>query len=70
MPAPTFAESQVARLETLLAAAVGLKTATVDGVTVAVDDLNAQWTFWKKKVSEEKGERAVFTPISFEEPDA
>jgi hypothetical protein len=70
VPDPTFAETMVSRFETLLAASAGLKTATVDGVAVSVDDLESKWTFWKKKVSEEAGERAVFTPITFEEPDA
>lgn len=51
----TFAESQVERLETLLAANVGVRSVSVDGTTVSYDDLLKQYQFWKSRVAREQG---------------
>lgn len=53
----TFAESQVTRLETLLAANVGVKSITIAGESVTYDDLLRQYDFWKSRVAREQGTR-------------
>lgn len=54
---PTFAESQVERLETLLAQNVGVRSINVDGVSVTYDDLLKQYDYWKSKFAREEGTR-------------
>lgn len=59
MPAePTFAESMVTRLETLLAEAAGLEEVEVagkGGTRTKYADLLKQYQFWKNKVAIEQG---------------
>jgi hypothetical protein len=53
----TFAEQQVERLQTLLAANVGVQAVTVGGRTVAYVDLTEQLEYWQSKVARENGTR-------------
>ena len=55
----TFAEDQVARLETLLAKAVGVDSVTVDGQSVKYTNLIEQYDYWKARVANESGSRPV-----------
>jgi 3-deoxy-D-arabino-heptulosonate 7-phosphate (DAHP) synthase len=61
---PTFAQQQVTRLETLLAANVGLKNVTVGNTSVAYEDLEAQYEKWKSKVARENGTRPRVASIN------
>jgi hypothetical protein len=53
----TFAEDQVARLESLLQANVGVQSVTVGGRSVAYADLLEQYEYWQSKVARENGTR-------------
>lgn len=60
---PSFAASQVARLETLLANCVGVQSINVDGQQVTYDDLLKQYQFWKSRQARESGTRPRFSQI-------
>jgi len=49
----TFAEQMLAKYEVLLLAHAGLKSASVDGRTVSVDDLEQKYRYWKAVVDAE-----------------
>lgn len=58
MPAePTFAETMVTTLETVLAEAAGMQEVTVNGTVTKYADLLAQYQFWKNRVATEAGTR-------------
>lgn len=54
---PSFSASQVARLESLLAACVGVQSINVDGQQVTYDDLLKQYAYWKSRQAREDGSR-------------
>jgi len=60
----TFAEDQVSRLETLLASSVGVRSVSVDGVSVSYDDLLRQYDYWKSKVALEGGTKPRVSSIN------
>lgn len=60
---PSFAASQVARLEALIAACVGVQSISVDGRTVTYDDLLQQYQFWKSRQARENKTRPRVTQI-------
>jgi len=59
----SFASDQVARLETLLAANVGVASVTVDGQTVSYDDLLKQYTFWQNRAAKASNSRPFASHI-------
>lgn len=65
---PTFAEDHVERLETLLAANVGVRSVSVDGVSVSYDDLLKQYDYWKSRVARESGTRPRIAQINLGSP--
>ena len=65
---PTFAEGQVERLETLLASSVGVRSVSVDGVSVSYDDLMKQYDYWKARVAREAGTRPRIAQINLGSP--
>ncbi|WP_254512863.1 hypothetical protein [Anatilimnocola floriformis] len=56
--AQTFAEAQLARVEVLLVASVGLTSITVGNTSVSYDDLIKQREYWQKEVNRQKGTTA------------
>lgn len=57
MHEPTFAETMLAKYETLLQANVGVKSVNIDGQSVAYADIEAAYMRWKRTVAREKGTR-------------
>lgn len=53
----TFADSQVTRLQTLLAENVGVKSITVGNTTVTYEDLLKQYDYWQGRRAREQGKR-------------
>jgi hypothetical protein len=64
----TFAEDQLERLETLLAANVGVSSVSVDGVSVSYDDLLKQYDYWRNRVAREEGTRPRIAQINLGSP--
>jgi len=64
----TFAEDQVERLETLLAANVGVSSVSVDGVSVSYDNLIKQYDYWKSRLAREDGTRPIVAQINLGNP--
>jgi hypothetical protein len=60
---PSFAAEQLARIQGLLAANIGLKSISVDGVNVSYDDLVKQYDEWSSKVARENGTRPRISQI-------
>lgn len=58
MPTPTFAESQLTRIEQALAKNPGVRSISVDGVNVTFDDLIKQRDYWRRQVQAEQGNRS------------
>jgi len=54
---PTFAETMVTKLETLLTASVGLQSVNVDGRAVTYQQLRGEYDYWKSRVAREQGTR-------------
>lgn len=52
---PTFAETQLALLEELIAENAGLQSVSVNGTTTTYADLIKQRDYWKKQVLRESG---------------
>lgn len=50
---PTFAETMVTKLETLLTGSVGLQSVNVDGRTVTYQELRGEYDYWKSRVARE-----------------
>jgi hypothetical protein len=63
MADPTFAETMVTKLETLLSEAAGLRSVTVAGQMVTYENLIEQHGYWKKQVAQEQGTRRRILPI-------
>ncbi len=55
--ADAFAQTMVTKLETLLAANVGVQSVTVDGRSVSYADLTKQYDYWKRKLARSNGSR-------------
>jgi len=53
----TFAETMLAKYETLLQTSTGLDTASVDGQSVRYTDIEAKYRYWKRQVQREQGRR-------------
>lgn len=53
----TFADSQVTRLQTLLAENVGVKSITVGNTAVTYEDLLKQYDYWMGRQAREQGKR-------------
>ncbi|MCE9605076.1 MAG: hypothetical protein K8U03_09275 [Planctomycetia bacterium] len=60
----TFAENMVTKLEAVLLESAGLASTTIDGVTVALSDVEAKYEFWKAKVARENGRKPRVSTIS------
>ena len=60
----TFAETVLAKCETLLQTSAGLDTVSVDGQSVRYVDLEAKYRYWKREVAREKGERPQATSVN------
>jgi len=60
----TFAETMLAKYETLLQTAAGLDTVSVDGQSVRYVDVEAKYRWWKREVAREKGERPQAASIN------
>lgn len=63
MPDPTFAEQMVAKYQTLLLSAAGMRSINVDGQVVSVSDLETKWNFWKAEVAKESGSKPRLSVI-------
>lgn len=61
---PSFAELQVARLQTLLAQSTGVDSVTVDGQSVKYTDLLNQYDYWTAKVAQESGTRPTTVGVN------
>ena len=64
----TFAEDQITRLETLIAANVGVQNVSVDGVSVSYADLLKQYDYWKSRYAREQGTRPRVAQINLGSP--
>ncbi len=53
----TFAETMLAKYETLLQTATGLDSVMVDGQSVRYSDVEAKYRYWKREVEREQGRR-------------
>jgi len=53
----TFADTMLAKYETLLQTAAGLDSVMVDGQSVRYVDVEAKYRYWKREVAREKGQR-------------
>jgi len=53
----TFAETMLAKYETLLQTSAGLDTISVDGQSVRYTDVEAKYRYWKREVVREKNQR-------------
>ena len=60
----TFAETMLAKYETLLQAATGLDTVSVDGQSVRYTDVEARYRYWKRQVGREQGRRPQAASIN------
>lgn len=63
MPSPTFAESMVSKLQTVLLANAGASLVEVDGRKVQFADLKTEYLFWKRQVALEAGTAARYSVI-------
>jgi hypothetical protein len=52
-----FAETMLAKYETLLQTSAGLDSVAVDGQSVRYVDVEAKYRYWKRQVAREKGQR-------------
>ena len=63
MAEPTFAETMLAKYETLLQQNVGVSMVTVDGTQVRYADIEAAYMKWKRTVEREQGRRPTHAQI-------
>ena len=54
-----FAEKMVKKYEQLLDENAGVKSVSVDGQSVTWDDLQRQYTFWKKELDKSEGKKPM-----------
>lgn len=52
-----FADTMVAKYETLLQQCAGVKSVNVDGNTVTFEELEAKYQYWKKLAARASGAR-------------
>lgn len=64
MPAPTFAESMVTKLEALLLANPGAQTIVTDNTTVTYVDLEARLQQYRAQVARDGGTRPRFSAVN------
>jgi len=60
----TFAETMLAKYETLLQTNAGLDSVMVDGQSVRYADVEAKYRYWKRAVAREKGTRPQAASIN------
>ena len=60
----TFAETMLAKYETLLQTSAGLDTISVDGQSVRYTDVEARYRYWKRQVEREQGRRPQAASIN------
>ena len=60
----TFAETMLAKYETLLQTSAGLDTVSVDGQSVRYTDVEARYRYWKRQVEREQGRRPQAASIN------
>ena len=60
----TFAETMLAKYETLLQTSTGLDTVSVDGQSVRYTDVEARYRYWKRQVEREQGRRPQAASIN------
>ncbi len=63
-----FADTMVAKLETLLTENVGVKSVNVDGTTIAYADLEKQYDYWKARAARASGARPRSAQIKLAQP--
>ena len=63
MAEPSFAETMLAKYETLLQRNVGVTSVTVDGTVVGYADIEAAYMKWKRAVAREQGRRPTVAQI-------
>ena len=57
MAEPSFAETMLAKYETLLQENVGVRMVNIDGTAVGYADIEAAYMKWKRRVEREQGRR-------------
>lgn len=62
----TFAEDMVEKYQTLLLANAGVKSVTVDGQSMTMDDLERKLEYWSRKVAAANGTRPRVMQINLE----
>jgi len=60
----TFAETMLAKYETLLRTSAGLDSIAVDGQSVRYTDVEVKYRHWKREVAREKGTRPQAASIN------
>lgn len=60
---PSFAETMVTKLETLLASSAGLRSVNVAGESVTYDELERRYDYWKSRVARESGTRPIASTV-------
>lgn len=61
---PTFAETMVTKLETLLLANAGAESVSLDGQAVTFADLERKYDYWKSRVALEQGTKPRVASIN------
>jgi len=62
----TFAETMLAKYETLLQTSAGLDSVMVDGQSVRYVDVEAKYRYWKREVAREPVSPSRMDPFSLE----
>ena len=60
----TFADTMLAKYETLLQTSAGLDTVSVDGQSVRYTDVEAKYRYWKREVARQAGTRPQAASIN------
>lgn len=62
-PEPTTAETNLAKIDALIAANPGVTRVVVDGVDTTFADLIAQRKYWQREVNMEQGKRSTIVHV-------
>lgn len=58
-----FAERMVEKYQELLLKSAGLKSVSVEGESMSLDDIEAKWSFWKREVNRLVGKKPAISVI-------
>lgn len=58
-----FAEEMIAKYQAIMLKSAGLRSVSVEGESMSLDDIEAKWTFWKKERNRIKGTKPKIAVI-------